>query len=345
MKLMKAALLVFAFALMMIMVLQAKAQSNVSGTADAVITNVKSTALFSRSVKWDQVEPALRESAAHATSVHELKGMLEDILIAVKDRDGLFFDPASGNIIAGHPESADPESDGSNHEQFQFAILENNVRYIRPVAVPLGTDLNVYAQQLRAAVDSLSHGESQRWIVDLRYASGGDMLPVFAGLAPLLDEGLVVTANDNKRTIRDMYTVHNGNFYHNQVEIGAFPPSPIHLASAKIAVLTSSHTSGASEVLAIGFRGRKNTRFFGQPTAGHVFVTKEVVITKDLSMRVAEMMYVDRRGNDYKGSITPDVEIDFVPNANFNADKAIEEASLWLLATPVGDDRSKVVSN
>jgi carboxyl-terminal processing protease len=338
MRLMKAVIIIAALVIMLTMALQARSQStgDIGKIIDVAIEKARGVALNSGQVKWDSIRVIMHETSKNATSVPALKASLEIMLASMNDREANFFNPNAKTVLAGNSHQEVPFNHVSKTNQpvFYFATLENNVRYLRIAAIPASSDVQKQAQEIRVAVDSLSKDDASQWVVDLRYASGGEMKPLFAGLAPLLDEGLAATAVDNKNNIVNMYTVHNGNFYIDQVPVVKFPISNVDLRKAKIAVLTSHHTSGATELLSIALKGRKNTRFFGEPTAGQIFGVTTIQISKELAMQLANTMYVDKKGNDYKHEISPDTSVEFTDITDLNYDHAIMEATLWLNSLP-----------
>ena len=353
MRLIKFLILAFGLFIILTLAFQAQAQTqkksvegiNVNRIIDSVTLKAKAIGLNSSQIGWDSIRSKMYEKAEFAKSVNEMKKSFEYLLTALKDEHGQFSDPATKTRIAAYPQVAE-ESLLADQPAFHFELLKHNIRYIRVIAPASGGDLQKQAQQLRDAVDSLMHGkDSLQWIVDLRYCGGGDMKTLFAGLAPLLDEGLVASTLDNKNKIRDMYTVHNGNFYVNQVRVGKFSLHKTDLRNAKVAVLTSRYTSGAAEVFSIGLKGKKHTKFFGEPTAGQIFGATTVDVAKILTMQLSSTIYVNKKGIEYRHPLTPDTHIDFTMPADVKHDKAIEEASLWLTASHVTEPATKVASN
>jgi carboxyl-terminal processing protease len=349
MKAIKLVILVVAVAIILTLAGQTQAQvkPELKSIIDTVVEKAKSTALNSRSVKWDSIQLEMYQTAKNAKSVQDLRQSFETLLVSLKDRHGMFYDPANNSRIAGYPayqgsEISLKEFKDNGQVKFDYRILKNNIRYIRLVAEPSDNDMQKHAELIRQAVDSLNKEEAAYWIVDLRYAAGGEMNSFFAGLAPLLDEGLIATSVDGKKQIKNLYTVHNGNFYDNRVPVAKFPVSVKDMRNVKIAVLTSKYTTGAAEILALAFKGRKNTRLIGETTAGQITGTTSVTISSNLIMSISETRYDDRKGTSYTDYIEPHTLIEFIPGADLNQDKAITEANLWLTATPVADTGVKV---
>jgi carboxyl-terminal processing protease len=302
-------------------------------TIDSVIFKAKNHSINSRFVKWDSIKLQMYKAAGTATSVKDLRSSFEILSLALNDRQAVFMDASNNSRIGGYPEYQDAERQTQISPAagaFTYSILEDDIRYMR--IVPTGDDVKSQAALIRQAVDSLSKNDAGYWIVDLRYASGGDMHALFAGMGPLLGEGLVATAVAGKK-IMNLYAVHNGKLYDNQKLVVDFPSAIKDMYGVKIAVLTSEYTSGAAEILALALKGRKNTKLIGEPTRGNVFGTKSFKVASVVSMTISETMYMDRKGTEYKGKVIPDTTIQFEPGQNVKHDSGITEASLWLMGS------------
>jgi carboxyl-terminal processing protease len=349
MKMMKTVVWVVAVIIMLMLAMQSNAQvkTNLTHLVDAVVAKAKAHGLNSKDVKWDSIQTQMHEYAKQASSVHDLKQSFEMLLLSLNDKRGAFYDPTNSAHVAAHPDIHPHSSVGKEiaEAQFEYRILANDVRYIKLVSVASGSDIQKQSELIRAAVDSLSKEEATYWIVDLRYVTGGEMKPLMAGLAPLLDEGLIASSSDSKKQIKNLYTVHNGNFYDNQVPVAKFPIFKNEMRNAKIAVLTSRYTTGAGEILTLAFKGRKNTRVIGETTAGFIAGTASITISHNLVMSISEIMYTDRRGNAYAENLNPHTFIPFTPGVGLNEDKSIAEATLWLTTTSVSAASAKVTMN
>ncbi|MFJ8555082.1 S41 family peptidase [Streptomyces sp. NPDC093676] len=98
------------------------------------------------------------------------------------------------------------------------------------------------------------------------------------------------------------------------------------------AVLTGKRTASSGEAVVVAFRGRPQTRFFGEQTSG-VPTGNEMYRLSDGAMLVlTEVKDADRTGRAYDAPIPPDVEIvkDPRPVAR-NQDEVLQAAQSWLL--------------
>lgn len=319
---------------------RAQLRNDVKAVIDTALHQAKKTSLNAHFVSWDSLRAQMYQHGATARTVHDLKPGFEMLLNALNDPHARILNERDNSSLASFSVRQNPELHAQQAQhvvqgekvktEFEFRELENGVGYLRIASISPEADLQKEAGAIRVAIDSLAKRESQRWIIDLRYHTDGGFHPVMAGIAPLLGEGQVAGIVDNRNRITKLYEIHNGNFYDDQKKVGRFA-CLTHDEEPKIAVLISRHTAGPGQVVAVALKGRKNTRFFGEPTAGSVTITKRIPIGKDLVMSLSESVYQDRIGNAYHLNIEPDHEVAYVPPAqNSASDHGIGEALRWL---------------
>ena len=102
------------------------------------------------------------------------------------------------------------------------------------------------------------------------------------------------------------------------------------MTEPKIAVLISQYTASSGEIVAAALKGKPNTKFFGEATAGYCTATGWIRITDSLFMSISESLDTDRNGTVYADNIEPDVEVKFLIEKDPLNDKGILEATKWL---------------
>lgn len=188
----------------------------------------------------------------------------------------------------------------------------------------IGDDADLYAADLAGRVKATDR-EVCGWLVDLRSNGGGNMWPMLAGLAPLLEEGEVgfftlPTGSVEPWEIRGSVALWNGAaMVDNSLE------APTHLGRP-IAVLISSFTGSSGEAVAVAFHGQEGVRFFGQPTAGLTTSNEPVELSDGALIALTMSNFTDRLGLQYGQGIS--VEPD-EPTADFST--AENAAVEWLL--------------
>lgn len=304
---------------------------------DSAILHAQRFSLFRHTVDWNALREGAKWRAGFSKTVLDLRPTLQYMLDEMHDPHARFF--FKGRPIGwyqGEPtpyqQTIDPKVWGaiqSGRQQFQSAMLPGQTGYLRLVGMPMG-DNALLAAPLQAAVCSLQALGARHWIVDLRYNGGGNMFPMLAGVANLLGEGEIGGSFDGDSNRFSTWSIKDGDVYYNihrsvdQENPCPFPEPP------KVAVLTSRYTVSSGEVVAVAFKGRPNTRFFGEPTAGFTTETDWKQLPAGVTMSIATSYLADREGRLYKDSIPADVPATFVPDAEPEQDEAIKKALEWL---------------
>ncbi|MGS7836060.1 S41 family peptidase [Stenotrophomonas maltophilia] len=185
-----------------------------------------------------------------------------------------------------------------------------------------------WQQVIRGKDDGMRCG----WIVDLRDNSGGNMWPMLLGMAPLLrtsvvnneDVGSFETAQGPERwTLTATAVQRAGKPVLDFGQTGYVLRQP----GAPVAVLFGPRTGSSGEASALAWRGRAQTRSFGQPTAGVSTGNNVRTLADGSRLLLTTTVMRDRndRGDGLK--IEPDQRIE--------GDAAtLAAAQAWLLAQP-----------
>ena len=196
-----------------------------------------------------------------------------------------------------------------------------------------------FETKLQRVVADLDASHPSGWIVDLRGNVGGNMWPMLAGIGPLLGEG------DDLGEFFDV-DGHSVWRYHDGVaaevaglKVDAYPAidgKPYHLAGTpEVAVLIDRSTGSSGEALAVAFRGRPRTRFFGEHTQGASTVNETFQLSDGASMWLTIGVQADRNGKQYADGLVPDQAIPGDNQARAPADDPVVQAALtWLCRTP-----------
>jgi len=123
------------------------------------------------------------------------------------------------------------------------------------------------------------------------------------------------------------------------LKVDAYPAidgKPYHLAGTpEVAVLIDRSTGSSGEALAVAFRGRPRTRFFGEHTQGASTVNETFQLSDGASMWLTIGVQADRNGKQYADGLVPDQAIPGDNQARAPADDPVVQAALtWLCRTP-----------
>jgi hypothetical protein len=211
-------------------------------------------------------------------------------------------------------------------------------RRVARVFMPQGRRTNAFATEFQRSIAKLDGDGPCGWIVDLRGNGGGDMWPMLAGLGPLLGDGIaggsIGAGGASARWIyRDgeaLFEDSRGRQVFARVE---GPPYRVR-RSLPTAVLIDRGTASSGEAMAIAFRGRPDTRLFGEPTAGASTATRGFRLSEGVTLVLAVAVFTDRTGAAYPAGVEPD---DVVAAGGeqppVRRDPVIEAALDWLVSS------------
>ena len=205
----------------------------------------------------------------------------------------------------------EPPSPFMNRRDPDGAIVEGGTRPIGRIVVPqfTGSDGNAFATKLQGLVADVEARKPCAWIVDLRGNTGGNMWPMLAGIGPVLGEGEPGGfLNYEGKRLRWFYE--NGRSGLREADRDYYAKSdmkPVVLAgSSPVAVLIDGGTASSGEAIAVAFRGRPDTRFFGQPTMGVSNSTFPFKLADGAQLYLVVAVDLDRNGTEYNSGVMPD---------------------------------------
>lgn len=268
---------------------------------ETAISIIRAHALDTARVDWAaqsrRLTPTLKDAPAQEAHVH-----IEAVLEALGDRH---------SALLPRRAAADYRA-GAVATQPIDAHVRDGVGYVRVPGVR-GSDREagrIISAALCQAIESHSAAASSGWLVDLRENGGGAMWPMLAGLRPLLGD------------------VHIGAFKDRAGASSPWKPRAIDACSADlvhapVAVLIGARTASSGEAVAIAFKRRDRTRFFGTPTAGLATSNQTFPLPDGSVLMLTTAAFVDRAGAAYPDGVPPDVQVD-------DAQTAIDIATEWL---------------
>jgi carboxyl-terminal processing protease len=205
-------------------------------------------------------------------------------------------------------------------------LLQGNIGYVHvPTYASLDMDLNRrYVDSLQSLIATLEKSGARAWIIDIHDNQGGNSFAMLPGLGPLLGNGICgysISGDGSKRTRR----YNEGWAGWDDSPLFEMNHAPYHLLheDPPIAVIYGRSTGCSGEVVAISFRGKPNTRSFGQPTAGATTRVDNLRLPDGAYLNLACGYDMDRNEVVYKGPVPPDVE-------TADHEKALDAAEEWL---------------
>ncbi len=305
-------------------------------------------------VDWDEVRAVALATLGEDPTQERAHRAIEAALRVFPYPHTFFLDPEAAQRRRAETLALPPPSGD---------VLNGRLGYLNlPSTTGAGEVGKHYASTIHDLARSISESSVCGWVIDLRNNEGGSISPMFLGVGPFLGNGIFFTGRG--RTGTGEYSYREGRLLRNgepvdQTPFGIDVPQELseELAAAgqlyteaflladptqPIAVLTSFQTASAGEAVVIAFKGRENTRFFGEPTSGLPTGTTGVYLEDGAVLVITSSVLVDRLGTVYDGSIRPD---QIVPNfSDSQGDLILEEASTWLLQQGACGEHTSVIT-
>jgi carboxyl-terminal processing protease len=219
-----------------------------------------------------------------------------------------------------------------NRRVVEGAMVPGSVPFAQ-VVVPSfsGPDPDGCATRMQATVAELAAKNPCGWIVDLRGNGGGNMWPMLVGVGPILGEGNLGTFLNAASSLKWFYREGRSGVQGNPETFAkTTAATPVRLKDAPlVAVITDRGTGSSGEIVAIAFRGRPDTRFFGETTFGAASATSPFKLSDGAQIYLVVSTVLNREGNEYPTGVRPDEAIlsDVTTSPD---DPVVRAASEWL---------------
>jgi C-terminal processing protease CtpA/Prc len=284
---------------------------------DTAISIVRNNALHASDVDWGVIAPQLHANAANAKIPRDVYPAIRAMLKMLGDHHSFFMEPSNSEAL---------KDGGSADSDPIVNVQPNGVGY---VMMPGYIGINEHAAMdfavgMASHIRKVSTQAQCGWIIDLRNDHGGNMYPMLGALSPFLGPEPWGSFLDGRRRLIPWHTI--------------FKPPPASnmsiepdLSVAYVAILTGPHTASSGEAVAVAFRGRPNTRSFGEPTAGLSTANRLFELPDGSQIVLTVLVDVDRNGQSYGGKIQPDQPVP--SDANSGTDVAMNAATAWLMKT------------
>lgn len=270
----------------------------------AMLDLAQEHALQAPRVDWPALRARVLTAELASAPSGEAYWRFREIAKALADRHSSVQPPA---LAADYREHARPT--GAVHSWARDGVGYVSVPGLR------GTDAadgKRFSDELCRAVASVRPQATRGWIVDLRGNDGGNMWPMLSGVAPLLG------------TRQPGRTVDRGNRSSPWI-VDRLPACGKDIESSSVAVLIGGTTASSGEAVAVAFRGRPVTRFFGTRTAGLSTANRIFPLPDGGSLVLTTGAFVDRAGTMYPAGLEPD-------EATAAGEATVEAALDWIRA-------------
>jgi len=311
-------------------------QDSISTFYNELFSAFKIGYLHKKTVNWPSIETETKENLKRYNSFKKSLNEIRILFDKLDARHCLIFDQKErySATLKTLPKEAYNEQWKKKYDTkpvFEAKVLEGNFGYIlMPGMVFFDTsaeNIHQIAQPLYDQIaDIKTKNQPEGWIIDLRFNTGGNVAPMLLALYDFLGDNTIWgTLNLNKK-FESKAKLKKGQYLQDSKIVPYIHPKGALLDQTKVAVITGVLTGSSGEVTALAFKGRPNTRFFGETTSG--FTTGNVFwpLPFGITMALTTSYDSDRNGNYYE-RIVPDVAISKQDNFDdLFLDKNIQEA-------------------
>lgn len=259
--------------------------------------------------------------AAKATSTGDCYEALAYMLERVGDPRAQFYDPSTARNWVKRLKKEDSEA---AYPEVKLVDSHYVHIYLPGVTAENRNILEKFADTLHHQLLQLDQSAIKGWVVDLRDNAGGNATAMLAAVGPLLSEGTCGRYIRSKETIDWKYSNGVANIDTTTIKVRkAFKAKNTDLP---VAVLTSNGTYGAGELVVVAFKGRENSRSFGEKTAGATANEKRILLSDGAMLFFTAGIMCDTKGQRYNGMITADKPVQLI----YTEDHCLGKAIQWM---------------
>jgi carboxyl-terminal processing protease len=288
---------------------------------DSALNLMQSHSLHRARVQWPQLRQEAVAFAGTAQTPAQTYPAINLALDGLGDNHSLLLPPQA--VTGAQPAGPSPKGER----------LEDRLGYLRMTGF-MGSDPVSHAYLYHDLLRQVDGPGVCGWIVDLRGNTGGNMWPMLAGIGPLLATdrpGSFVMADGSE--IPWYYAAGESSTEPGQPIVRVGNPHTLSRPAPPVAVLTGPSTVSSGEAIAVAFRGRPDTRTFGEPTYGVPTANYSYVMPDGAILALTVARFADRTGTAYDSPLPPD-ELVIAVAGTPTTDAAALRARSWLLAHP-----------
>lgn len=302
---------------------------------DKVFYTLKNGYLLKDQVNWQEVETEtnlkVNQYDSFENSLQEIQPLFEKIgatHCSIHFKDNVYSIP-----VKFPPENFSEQwkVNYSTKPVFEVRVIDGKYGYILMPAINFldtnSKNIQKIAQPLYDQIAEMKAANKVKgWIIDLRFNTGGNSWPMLLSLYDFLGDNVVGGVLDINKKQVSAFTLRKGGIFYNSKKLSYIKPNGELLYKTKVAIITGLATASSGEIVALAFKGRANTIFIGEKTAGFTTGNSKVSLPFDVIMSLTGS-YDSDRNNVYYEKIIPDIEISKQDNfEDLSQDKNIQEA-------------------
>ncbi len=285
----------------------------------AMVSIMQAHSINRRTIDWGSFRTQVLRAVPPGASVSAAFPAIKVALTLLDDHHS-FYTSAGGATISGSPLGCSaPAVTG-------VPATGADVGYVRVTAFT-GTSAQALAftDAIQSAIKAADSPQVRGWIVDLRGNSGGNMWPMIAGVGPILGTGTAGYFIDPDGAATSWGYTGAACQMNGAVMQAPSAPHTLTSPSPRVAVLIDQRVGSAGEAVAVAFKQRPNTRFFGTATCGVSTANVDFRLSDGALLHLTASVMADRTQQRYGGPLHPD-------EVMADTSAVVPRAAAWLRA-------------
>lgn len=307
---------------------------------DSCLVLLKKNSLYSDKINWKKINKKVKEKASSAKSKADTFEALKIAFDALGDKHAAYYQYEDQYKLPNE-ELNSRISDSLKAGWKRGLKIENrmigNIAYISIPTLSAGKqkDIDKYANWIYDAVSKLYKNNPKGWIIDLRMNGGGNIRPMLAGLGMFFKNGIYTYYIDRGGKSSEEASFRDGEFLIDGKIQAEIKNKITSVTDSKIAVLMGPGTASSGEGVAIALSQLKNSKSFGNLSAGLANATNGFVFNKNLSYYLISVARIaDKNKKLYPEILKPDVFVKESESfADLPNDPSVKEAIQWIDAS------------
>ena len=250
------------------------------------------------SVDWNKMRAESLSQIKEDNSRENAYQIIKENLIKINDNHSFFMTTKSQKIIY---------DDDNELPQLNYEVIDKQIAYLKiPSFMENNKQTIEFAKHIQEIIKALDSQSIEKWIIDLRDNTGGNMWPMYLGLAPIIKEGISGYFINSKGEFSAWNYKNNAVFQGKTKLLEIKDSYEIKENKPKIAVLINSRTASSGEAIAVIFKKFPKTKFFGEDSSGLTTGNQMFDMSDGAKIVLTTTIFADRTKRIYGKHIQPD---------------------------------------
>lgn len=260
---------------------------------------MKDNSINTKNIDWKSLKSSTLQKAKGKETIEEIYPIIDELILELNDNHS-FFIRKQAKLKNIETIQTIPE--------IEAKLFNKNVAYLKVPAFNQSGDAALeYASNIQKKIKALDRPETKGWVIDLSENSGGNMWPMYLGLAPLIGEGISGYFFDWENNNSEWGFKENAVYNGSKIKLELENSYVLKKEASKIAIITGKRTASSGEAIVIAFKGLPTVKSFGETTAG--LSTGNVVydLSDGAKLVLTTSIMADRNKKLYGNQISPDI--------------------------------------